>query len=114
VPGEEVDSFRICDDSKHIAVYCNGCWFKLTIHNGKRLLEPAELQLAFQEIIDKAIEPAQGEKKLAALTAGEGTHWAVTRRKYFNSGVNRSSLKAIEKAAFVVILDDEDVFYDPV
>jgi hypothetical protein len=48
-----------------------------------RLLEPCELQLAFQEIIDTAKEPAPGEEKLAALTAGERVHWAVSRRKYF-------------------------------
>jgi hypothetical protein len=86
--------------------------YKLSIHSGKRLLEPCELQLAFQEIIDSANAPAPGEEKLAALTAGERVHWAVSRRKYFSSGVNKSSLHAIERAAFVVILDDEEVFYD--
>uniref|UniRef100_A0A915ERU8 carnitine O-palmitoyltransferase n=1 Tax=Ditylenchus dipsaci TaxID=166011 RepID=A0A915ERU8_9BILA len=112
-PGEETDNFRVWDDAKHIAVYCNGCWYKLPIHSGKRLLEPCELQVAFQEIIDKSVDPAPGEEKLAALTAGERTHWATTRKKFFSSGVNKSSLHAIERAAFVVILDDEEVFYDP-
>lgn len=70
--------------------------------------------MAFQEILDSALEPAEGEQKLAALTAGERTHWANTRRKHFSSGVNKTSLRAIERAAFVVILDEEEVFYDPV
>ncbi|KAI1727732.1 choline/Carnitine o-acyltransferase domain-containing protein [Ditylenchus destructor] len=113
VPGEETDSFRVWNDAKHVAVYAKGCWYKLSIHNGKRLLEPAELQVAFQEILDSSEEPAPGEKELAALTAGERVHWAVTRRKYFGSGVNKSSLHAIERAAFVVILDEDEVFYDP-
>ena len=78
------------------------------------LYEPAELQLAFQEILDSELKPAAGEDKLAALTAGERTHWAVTRRKYFRNGTNKTSLDAIERAAFVVILDDEEVTYDPV
>lgn len=101
------------DDARHIAVYCKGCWFKLPVHNGKRLLEPPELQLAFQEILDSALEPALGEKHLAALTAGERTHWALTRRKFFSTGINKASLQAIERAAFVVCLDDEHVRYDP-
>lgn len=46
---------------------------------------------------------------MAALTAGERVHWAKTRRKYFSSGVNKMSLHAIERAAFVVILDDKEV-----
>lgn len=113
VPGEETDRFRRWDDSRHIAVFCRGCWFKLPIHSGKRLYEPAELQLAFQEILDSELRPAPGEDKLAALTAGERTHWAVTRRKYFSNGSNKTSLNAIERSAFVVILDEEEVTYDP-
>jgi carnitine O-palmitoyltransferase 1 len=113
VPGEETDRFRHWDDARHIAVYCKGCWFKLPVHNGKRLLEPPELQLAFQEILDSALKPAPGEEHLAALTAGERSHWALTRRKFFNAGINKSSLQAIERAAFVVCLDDEHVSYDP-
>jgi hypothetical protein len=79
-----------------------------------RLLEPRELQLLFQEILDSDLKPAPGEEKLAALTAGEREHWAIVRRKYFGSGLNKTSLQAIERAAFVMILDDEAVCYDPV
>uniref|UniRef100_A0A1I7RPW4 carnitine O-palmitoyltransferase n=2 Tax=Bursaphelenchus xylophilus TaxID=6326 RepID=A0A1I7RPW4_BURXY len=113
IPGEETDKLRRWDDARHIAVYCRGCWFKLPVHNGKRLLEPPELQLAFQEILDSELKPAPGEEHLAALTAGERTHWALTRQKHFRSGVNKTSLHAIERSAFVVILDDESVSYDP-
>lgn len=112
-PGIDCDNFRIWDDAKHIAVYCKGCWFKLVIHTGKRLLEPCELELAFQEILDSALQPADGEQELAALTAGKREHWAQARRDHFSSGINRASLRAIERSAFVVVLDDEPVFYDP-
>jgi hypothetical protein len=71
------------------------------------------LQLAFQEILDSELKPAPGEEHLAALTAGERTHWALTRRKFFNTGINKTSLQAIERSAFVVCLDDELVSYDP-
>jgi carnitine O-palmitoyltransferase 1, liver isoform len=60
------------------------------------------------EIIRDSTLPAYGEEHLAALTAGERTLWAEARQTYFSTGVNRSSLEAIEKAAFVLILDDED------
>jgi carnitine O-palmitoyltransferase 1 len=43
---------------------------------------------------------------LAALTAGERMSWAVARHEFFFKGVNRLSLDTIEKAAFIVTLDD--------
>ena len=67
-----------------------------------------------QQILDDTSEPLPGEEKLAALTAGERTHWANTRRHFFNKGVNKISLDAIERAAFVVSLDDFPYEYDPV
>lgn len=60
------------------------------------------------EIIRDSTEPSYGEEHLAALTAGERTSWAEARQTYFSTGVNRTSLEAIEKAAFVLILDDEE------
>uniref|UniRef100_A0AC35U8E9 Carnitine O-palmitoyltransferase n=1 Tax=Rhabditophanes sp. KR3021 TaxID=114890 RepID=A0AC35U8E9_9BILA len=113
IPGEETDTFRVYHDAKHIAVYSKGCWFKLPIHNGKRLLEPKELQYSFQKILDSDAVPYAGECDLAAFTAGERTPWALARKRYFSTGVNRVSLRAIERAAFVVILDEEIVDYDP-
>jgi carnitine O-palmitoyltransferase 1 len=62
----------------------------------------------FDEIIRDSTPPAYGEEHLGALTAGERTSWAETRARYFSTGVNRSSLEAIEKSAFVLILDDEE------
>ena len=111
-PGEETDRFRHWPDARHVAVHHKGCWFKMPVHNGKRLLEPPELQLAFQEILDSELVAAPGEEKLAALTAGERTPWAQTRRRFFTSGVNKTSLRAIERSAFVVCLDDEEHVYD--
>lgn len=51
---------------------------------------------------------------LAALTAGERTAWAAARQEFFFKGVNRQSLDAIEKAAFVVTLDDFPYEFDEV
>lgn len=67
-----------------------------------------------QYILDDKSEPLPNEEKLAALTAGERTHWANVRKTIFNKGVNRTSLDAIEKAAFTVTLDDYPYEYDEV
>ncbi|WKX96781.1 hypothetical protein Q1695_012880 [Nippostrongylus brasiliensis] len=113
VPGEECDKFFHWDDAKHVAVYNRGCWFKVIVHNKKRYLDPCELQVQYDAILNQEFTPIPGEEKLAVLTAGERTHWAKTRRSFFRSGVNRAALNDIERAAFVVILDDEEVSYDP-
>lgn len=67
-----------------------------------------------QMILDDTSSPAKGEEKLAALTAGNRTEWAETRQTYFFKGTNRISLDAIEKAAFVVALDDVPYVYSEV
>lgn len=51
----------------------------------------------FQRILDDKTEPAPGEEKLAALTAGDRVPWAKARQQFFNRGLNKTSLDAIEK-----------------
>jgi len=65
-------------------------------------------------ILDNTEKPYIGEEKVAALTAADRTHWANTRTQYFFKGINRQSLDAIEKSAFVVALDEVPYEYDPV
>lgn len=65
-------------------------------------------------ILDDPSPPAKGEEKLAALTAGNRTDWAETRRSYFFKNTNRVSLDAVEKAAFFVALDDVPYEYSEV
>lgn len=67
-----------------------------------------------QQILDDDSSPSEGEEKLAALTAGERTTWAQARKDFFGKGVNKASLDLIEKAAFVVALDDVPYEYDTV
>lgn len=116
-------------DSDHIAVYHKGRWYKVSMFFRNNLLQPCELQLyvvlfffekraevsiclllnrQLDEIVRDTTTPDFGEEHLAALTAGERTSWANTRETYFSTGINRISLDAIERAAFVLILDDEE------
>lgn len=111
IPGTETDKICHWADSNHIVVYHKGRYFKVIIYKG-RILKPAEIQVQIQQILDDTSEPLPGEEKLAALTAGERTHWANVRKMLFNKGVNRTSLDTVEKAAFVVALDDFPYEYD--
>ncbi|XP_076640143.1 carnitine O-palmitoyltransferase whd isoform X1 [Colletes latitarsis] len=113
VPGRETDKIVHYQDSKHVVVYHKGRYFKVLIYHKNRILQPCEIQVQMQQILDDKSEPSDGEVKLAALTAGERTAWANARETYFAKGVNKASLDLIEKAAFVVVLDDIPYIYDP-
>uniref|UniRef100_A0A8C9WV02 carnitine O-palmitoyltransferase n=1 Tax=Sander lucioperca TaxID=283035 RepID=A0A8C9WV02_SANLU len=112
VPGLETDTLQHMNDSKHIAVYHKGRFFKVWMFYDGRLLLPREIEQQMQRILDDQSEPLPGEEKLAALTAGERTPWAKARETYFARGKNKQSLDAIEKAAFCVTLDDTEQRYD--
>ncbi|CAF3922171.1 unnamed protein product [Rotaria sordida] len=108
IPGAETDRIVHYPDSHHIAVYHKGRWYQVFMYYKAKLLEPCELQIQLDEIIRDETPPADGEEHLAALTAGDRALWATARESFFRSGCNRSSLAAIEKAAFVLILEDTE------
>lgn len=80
------------------------CLFLWKRHSFPSVLRFSQLD----EIIRDPTPPEYGEEHLAALTAGERTQWAEARETFFRAGVNRTSLEAIEKSAFVLVLDDDD------
>ena len=51
---------------------------------------------------------------MAIMTATDRTKWAKMREDHFAKGVNRVSLKTIDTAAFVLVLDDFEYDYEPV
>ncbi|XP_071590414.1 carnitine O-palmitoyltransferase 1, muscle isoform [Heliangelus exortis] len=108
VPGIESDSLLHLPDSKHLAVYHRGRFYKVWMYWGGQLLRPPDLQLQFQRILDDPSPPQPGEEHLAALTAGERVPWAEARSRFFSRGPNKSSLDAIERAAFFLVLDEEE------
>ncbi|CAI8037066.1 Carnitine O-palmitoyltransferase 1, liver isoform [Geodia barretti] len=55
---------------------------------------------------DSDAELRPGEEHLAALTAADRKSWAEMREKYFMTGVNRTSMEILEKAAFMIMFDD--------
>ncbi len=46
------------------------------------------------------------------MTAADRTEWSDARRDFFSRGLNRSSISAIDSAAFVLVLDDYSYDYD--
>ncbi|XP_050683396.1 carnitine O-palmitoyltransferase 1, liver isoform [Leptidea sinapis] len=113
VPGVETDKIVHYQDSTHVAVYHRGKYYKVVVYSRGRLLSPPEIQYQIQSILDdKKSKPYPCEERLAALTAGERTHWARVRQLFFNRGHNRTSLHCIERAAFMVCLDDVDYGFD--
>uniref|UniRef100_A0A4X1UIB5 Carnitine O-palmitoyltransferase 1, muscle isoform n=1 Tax=Sus scrofa TaxID=9823 RepID=A0A4X1UIB5_PIG len=113
IPGKDTDTLQHLTDSRHVAVYHKGRFFKVWLYEGSRLLKPCELELQFQRILDDPSPPQPGEEKLAALTAGGRVEWAQARQAFFSSGKNKFALDAIERAAFFVALDEESHHYDP-
>ncbi|GAB6018551.1 hypothetical protein CHUAL_000246 [Chamberlinius hualienensis] len=113
VPGVETDKVVHYTDSNHIAVHHGGCWFKVIIYHRGRMLSPCEIEIQMQKILDGTHSPAKGEQFLGALTASDRVTWANARNQYFGKGINKASLDIIEKAAFVLVLEDDDYEYDP-
>uniref|UniRef100_A0A8C8SGA3 Carnitine O-palmitoyltransferase 1, muscle isoform n=1 Tax=Pelusios castaneus TaxID=367368 RepID=A0A8C8SGA3_9SAUR len=112
IPGKESDTLQHLSDSKHLAVYHRGRFYKLWLYHGGKLLTPRDLEQQFQRILDDPSPPQPGEEKLAALTAGERIPWAEARARFFRQGKNKVSLDAIERAAFFLALDEEAHGYE--
>ncbi|XP_054631267.1 carnitine O-palmitoyltransferase 1, liver isoform isoform X1 [Dunckerocampus dactyliophorus] len=108
IPGLETDNLQHMNESKHIAVYHKGRYFKVWMFYDGRLLLPREIEQQMERILADKSEPMPGEERVAALTAGDRTPWAKSRDAYFSRGKNKQSLDAIEKAAFFVTLDDTE------
>ncbi|XP_071942784.1 carnitine O-palmitoyltransferase 1, liver isoform-like isoform X2 [Antedon mediterranea] len=113
IPGLETDKVVTFHTSRHVAVYHMGRFYKLLFQINGYNLNACELEQQFQYILDDDTEPGEGDKYIPALTAGERIPWAAARQKFFKSGDNKVSLDIIEKAAFVVVLDEDEHDYDP-
>ncbi|XP_064355550.1 carnitine O-palmitoyltransferase 1, muscle isoform isoform X2 [Dromaius novaehollandiae] len=113
IPGKDTDTLLHLLNSKHLAVYHRGRFYKLWLFHGGSLLRPRDLEMQFQRILDDPSPPQPGEERLAALTAGERAPWAEARARFFSYGRNKVSLDAIERAAFFLTLDEEAQGYTP-
>ncbi|XP_051975584.1 carnitine O-palmitoyltransferase 1, liver isoform isoform X1 [Xyrauchen texanus] len=113
IPGPETDVLQHMNESKHIAVFHKGRFYKVLMFYDGRLLLPREIEQQIERILADQSEPQPGEELLAALTAGDRVPWAKARSEFFSKGKNKQSLDAVEKAAFFVALDDTEQRYEP-
>lgn len=111
-PRTETFTYLICFPCKLSHFYLEN--LLLSCKGINKILNDLNRCSQIQQILDDTSDPSPGEQKLAALTAGERTHWANVRKMFFNKGLNKASLDAVEKAAFVVALDDFPYEFDKV
>ncbi|RWS22607.1 carnitine O-palmitoyltransferase 1: liver isoform-like protein, partial [Leptotrombidium deliense] len=113
VPGIETDKLVHYSDSQHIVVLHKGKYYKVDCYYKGRLLYPKELERTLDKVVADESLALPGEEHLGALTATDRVTWAKVRQEYFAKGINKISLDIIEKAAFVLVLEDKNFEFDP-
>ncbi|XP_015978002.1 carnitine O-palmitoyltransferase 1, brain isoform isoform X4 [Rousettus aegyptiacus] len=105
IPGVQKDHIRHLGDSRHVAVFHRGRFFRVGTHSRSGLLPPRALEQQFQRILDDPSPACPHEEHLAALTAAPRDLWAQVRRSLKTQA--EDALEAVEGAAFFVSLDSE-------
>jgi carnitine O-palmitoyltransferase 1 len=119
-PGKEGDvlkhwapgarGFGAGEQYKHIVILRNGYFFRLQVElrNGG-VPTAAALEEAMSAVVQSADElpPApESDAAIPAFTSMERSRWASIRENGFGDGDNKKSLEIIEKAMFVLVLDE--------
>ncbi|XP_029780754.1 carnitine O-palmitoyltransferase 1, brain isoform isoform X2 [Suricata suricatta] len=105
IPGIQKDHIRHLRDSRHVAVFHRGRFFRVGTHSQSGLLSPRALEQQFQRILDDPSPACPQEEHLAALTAAPRDVWAQVRSSLKSRA--EDALEAVEGAAFFVSLDSE-------
>ncbi|XP_071460431.1 palmitoyl thioesterase CPT1C isoform X4 [Marmota flaviventris] len=105
VPGVQKDYIRHLQDSRHVAVFHRGRFFRVGTHSQNGLLSPRALEQQFQRILDDPSPACPHEEHLAALTAAPRGMWAQVRKSLKTQAAQ--ALEAVEGAAFFVSLAAE-------
>jgi hypothetical protein len=101
-------------ESRHIVVMHKGRYFKLRGLGGAGTpVSILQLYDAFDGILKDTSAATPHEVELGALTAWDRNKWAEAREQHFlRNKTNRSALESIERALFVVSLDDHGYRHD--
>ncbi|XP_002154641.1 carnitine O-palmitoyltransferase 1, liver isoform [Hydra vulgaris] len=110
IPKQDQDKLQHYPGSEHIVVLAKGHFYKLYAvdAHGKKL-SILDLQSQYDWILkdaEKQTASCPAELRIPALTGTERNNWARIRRDHFSTGINSDSLRAIEEALFVVVLDN--------
>ncbi|XP_062510186.1 carnitine O-palmitoyltransferase 1, liver isoform-like isoform X2 [Corticium candelabrum] len=116
IPGIEQDTLRHVDpdECRHIVAVHQGRYYVVPLYSRGRLLSATEIEGQIQRILND-VAPSRpvknGELKLPSLTAMERGEWGKVYQTFFTSGHNRKAMDMLEKASFIVFLEDEAVTY---
>lgn len=88
--------------SKHVAVAYKNEFYILNLFNGSQPLSEGELVAQLEKITNNSEPP---EEPVGVLTSAERTFWAKQRKRLLRDRKNKANLEAIEKALFVLCLD---------
>ncbi|XP_045297812.1 carnitine O-palmitoyltransferase 1, brain isoform isoform X2 [Leopardus geoffroyi] len=105
IPGIQKDHIHHLRDSRHVAVFHRGRFYRVGTHSQSGLLSPRALEQQFQRILDDPSPACPQEEHLAALTAAPRDVWAQVRSSLKTQA--EDTLEAVEGAAFFVSLDSE-------
>ena len=109
-PARGCDELRTVVASDDVLVICRGrCFLVQSTDAGGKLLSAAALREQFERCVGSAHADGavvSGES-VGALTAGDRERWAIARQCLLGDHANRAALDAIERAFFVVCIDDE-------
>jgi carnitine O-acetyltransferase len=110
IPGIPKDALVTCgpDESKHVVVIRKNqfYWFDV-YHEDGTALSATDLKRQLGEVLELSDHATDLYPPLGVLTTENRDTWAEIRRKLIDTdGVNRDSLAIIEKALFVVCLDE--------
>jgi carnitine O-acetyltransferase len=110
------DAIYVFDKSNHIAVLCRGSvyYFQVLWPNGNVAVDEADIADILEAIQRHALEevgtskdPLKGQQSIGVLTSLPRNEWAQAREDLTkHSPKNAESLKIIDSALFVLVLDD--------
>lgn len=95
-------------ECRHIIVACKNLFFSLNIFDPKTglPLSAASIQAALENIKSQAQKLQNSQLPIGILTAQNRDTWTDIRQELLKDPKNLKSLQTIEKAAFVINLDD--------
>lgn len=115
IPGKDIDEIVHFDHTfdEHVAVFCHGNYYMLKVsdrYGSPVALLDLERQLEWikHDAQHSDISKDKPEGCIPALTSLPRTEWHDIRKEHFSEGINQDSLDAIEKALFVLVLDEHE------
>eukprot|EP01012_Entosiphon_sulcatum_P004510 TRINITY_DN1179_c0_g1_i1.p1 TRINITY_DN1179_c0_g1~~TRINITY_DN1179_c0_g1_i1.p1 ORF type:complete len:817 (-),score=131.69 TRINITY_DN1179_c0_g1_i1:16-2466(-) len=111
IPGKEMDSLRQWEpsESRHIIVLYKGNYYRINMYGTDlKLISAFRLQAILEGIVCDSNPRTEDDllSQISVLTTTDRTTWASVREQHFSEGLNRASLNVVERAMFILHLDE--------